>query len=1381
MKKIISKLCVYLSFLVFSDAVPLKLIPGERNVIKDKGVTHTISRFYVVPNDFSKEVSVKALHSDHESSNSEDSVSNDLLANIDGTLTNANNNTSGNNVSSTKKSRTTVTILTKSNILNETSDTGGLELLVQPISGKKSVNDNVSWNTSRAGEETNDEVLTKITKDSNKKDETSHQAVSGDQRLNVVARNKISEENVENEKFSNSVTKQIVDDSANKEVLLANTITNEGHSKRSDEVESGNDLHQILSENIENVSIVYTLKEPTLTSDNNTRSIHHTNLNGLLLTSFDTTNLADNTEDDNTSSLRTRNEEKYIDPWSIISKNGNDIVWTKDDKTTKNIPEAIDLGVKNNLPWNTNDGTDNHVGWTEDERVENDLPWHIGDKTVNYVPWAVDERIKTDNDVPLVLEQRVKNNLPWDIEDKTINNVSWAVDEGVQNDNDAPWPVDNRVKHYLPWEIEDKTNINVPWAEDERVKTDNDVPWPVDGNERVKNNVPWEIEDKTVNNVPWAVDKRFKTDNDVPWPVDVDERVKNNVPWEIEDKTVNNVPWAVDERFKTDNDVPWTVDVDERVKNSLPWAIEDKTVNNVPWVVDEGVRTDNNVPWTVDQRVKNDLPWHIEDKIKTDILLTLKGKKATNNVASTVPKKTFDLPWTIEDKINNDIPWTIEEQVGDSGYIVKKKIYKNIPWSSESKITGTEPWYVSQLPTSLYQSGVVSHGVTNKQPYYVYTYVVHPASVGPSSILHEQPDLYDILNVKHTQYNTKFEPNIKHGYKISTVNAAMEPVKVSKQSNYEVQHNGVITDKTISFLKKSQHISQNPQDFIIDADTVNPKITNEYSHTLEKNVATPKIPLEYSLNINPFADLTESQDLTQEVFQGGIRNIDNVNSNFINPKITHGYSYIADKDVSTPITSQDYSYSIYNDNKVPETLQDSIRLTTAGTVIPKVIHDYSYAKESNTVNPYSPGPLNPNVDFKGVVANTPQDYNLDINSGVIPNSLAHYKYEKKVEIKNNVHQGPLNVHSKDSENDHSLVVNPHLHSKVISNNPISSHKISYLNLLKNKLLHINPHSSNVNFKATIQHQNTDQNYINKNIIQTHQTSTLKLVPTYRLFTVQNLLKLTNGLKRLIPSVEINVQEQNALNNLLKVLQILLIQADYFGLQNNWYEKIFYNVPPQNRHPLQTYAYDLIRQRWLHELLLILHENDFNLNILHNPGIITLLVKWQFPQYVQSYLKGEHKLGWYYSVQQNNVNPVNPSYHQVVNNYACQYCATNLKNFVANHAYYSPQTGESMMNIARKNFVIDANVVRSILQNFYLNKNAIEVKEKVSMEDNKTAMLRQIILYLTQKGYRTQIITDLIHELDIAVLSTVNKDCRVQQRNFPQQLYAVILSILRSSP
>ncbi|KAF9407890.1 hypothetical protein HW555_012243, partial [Spodoptera exigua] len=1275
------------------DAVPLKLIPGERNVIKDKGVTHTISRFYVVPNDFSKEVSVKALHSDHESSNSEDSVTNDLLANIDGTLTNANNNTSGNNVSSTKKSRTTVTILTKSNILNETSDTGGLELLVQPISGKKSTNDNVSWNTSRAGEETNDEVLTKITMDSNKNDETSHQ--SNDQRLNIVGRNKISEENVENEKFSNSVTKQIVDDSANKEVLLANTITNEGHSKRSDEVESGNDLHQILSENIENVSpIVYTLKEPTLTSDNNTRSIHHTNLDGLLLTNSDTTNLADNTEDENTSSLRTRNDEKYIDP-------------------------AIEPGVKNDLPWKTNDGTDNHVAWTVDNRVENDLPWHIGDKTVN--------------NVPLVVEQRVKNNLPWDIDDKTINNVSWAVDEGVQNDNN--------------------------------------VPWPVEGDERVKNNLPWEIEDKTDNNVPWAVDDRVKTDNDVPWPVDVDERVKNNLPWEIEDKTVNNVPWAVDERFKTDNDVPWTVDVEERIK----------LLNNVPWVVDEGVRTDNNVPWTVDQRVKNDLPWHIEDKIKTDILLTLRGKKATNNVASTVPKKTtFDLPWTIEDKINNDIPWTIEEQVGDSGYIVKKKIYKNIPWSSESKITGTEPWYVSQLPTSLYQSGVVSHGVTNKQPYYVYTYVVHPASVGPSSILHEQPDLYDILNVKHTQYNTKFEPNIKHGYKISTVNAAMEPLKVSKQSNYEVQHNGVITDKTISFLKKSQHISQNPQDFIIDADTVNPKITNEYSHTLEKNVATPKIPLEYSLNINPFADLTESQDLTQEVFQGGIRNIDNVNSNFINPKITHEYSYIADKDVSTPITSQDYSYSIYNDNKVPETLQDSIRLTTAGTVIPKVIHDYSYAKESNTVNPYSPGPLNLNVDFKGVVASTPQDYNLDINSGVIPNSIAHYKYEKKVEIKNNVHQGPLNVHSKDSENDHSLVVNPHLDSKIISNNPISSHKISYLNLLKNKF-HINPHSSNVNFKATIQHQNTDQNYINKNIIQTHQTSNLRLVPTYRLFTVQNLLKLTNGLKRLIPSVEINVQEQNALNNLLKVLQILLIQADYFGLQNNWYEKIFYNVPPQNRHPLQTYAYDLIRQRWLHELLLILHENDFNLNILRNPGIITLLVKWQFPQYVQSYLKEEHKRGWYYSVQQNNVNPVNPSYHQVVNNYACQYCAANLKNFVANHAYYSPQTGESMMNIARKNFVIDANVVRSILQNFYLNKNAIEVKEKVSMEDNKTAMLRQIILYLTQKGYRTQIITDLIHKLDIAVLSTVNKDCRVQQRNFPQQLYAVILSILRSSP
>ncbi|KAJ8706171.1 hypothetical protein PYW07_010948 [Mythimna separata] len=50
--KTISSLCINLVVLIISEASAVKLIAGDRNVVKKDGATHTISKYYVVPNDF---------------------------------------------------------------------------------------------------------------------------------------------------------------------------------------------------------------------------------------------------------------------------------------------------------------------------------------------------------------------------------------------------------------------------------------------------------------------------------------------------------------------------------------------------------------------------------------------------------------------------------------------------------------------------------------------------------------------------------------------------------------------------------------------------------------------------------------------------------------------------------------------------------------------------------------------------------------------------------------------------------------------------------------------------------------------------------------------------------------------------------------------------------------------------------------------------------------------------------------------------------------------------------------------------------------------------------------------------------------------------------
>ncbi|XP_022828458.1 uncharacterized protein LOC111357895 [Spodoptera litura] len=1708
------------------DAVPLKLIPGERNVIKDKGVTHTISRFYVVPEDFGEGTTVKALRSDlgsSETSETEDSTTEDLLERVEdeGSSIDAYKDTNADDASSTTNLlRTTVTtVLTKSNVMNETDLSDLSHLLVQPARTTLSMNSSVSWNPTRAGEEeTHDQTLTETTVDNDNMDaETSLRVASDDHKLEgggvIVSEIVRSGDNVDNATSSDSISQQVVDDSAITADSLSGTtiLTGDSNTNINEGVLTGSNLY-VVKEDVENVEpIVYALDDQTITNENNSRSLQHPNLEGMELTNLDATDLP--LETGETSNLRSRINGEYTDPWSIVSKMGNGIVWTKEDKTIKDVPWIIKKRVykkdnddpwiileriKNGIPWQIGDKKDNDGRWTIVKRIESDLPWHTDDKKDNDIPLQIKQMFEnyiprhtedTTNSGLWTTVERIKNGLPWNTEDKIHNNIPWTVVQRIksylpghieykkQNDvplkivekvnyipeytedkkhNDIPWTILEKIKSGLPWHIEDETdngdretiverdenylpsNIEDKTDNDGRetivqeVKNDlplqiedktvndgretivqevkNDLPLQIedktvnDGREtivqEVKNDLPLQIEDKTVNDGRETIVQEVKNDlplqiedktvndgretivqevkNDLPLqiedktvndgretivqevkndlPLQIEDKtvndgretivqeVKNDLPLQIEDKTVNdgretivqevkndlplqiedktdnddretiveedksylplqieditdnddrrtiveevenyipsyiqdttedNVPSETDERVN--NDIPKHIEdamdnddlnIADKLKNEIPSQIEDKTDNNFPYVVN--IRDKNNMPWlnndktdndypetivetvkddlvTIEEKIKKDilstikhlpltdktidynLPGTIEDRIKEDILSTLEGKWGTNQ------------PWTIKKKTSYNLPLIIEDKLGDTNYIVKKKIYNNIPWTSGDEIVGTGPWHISQLPT-LSQSPTTSSKQdytikkTSKQPYHVYTYVVHPPAVEASPVSHEKSDLDNILNVKSTKYSTKLEPGIDNIYKLSAVSNPTGTVHVNKPITYELQHNIGTSPNTVvpETLQKysyniesdvapktaqneihkvySDVISQNPQDHqplptnqgstdpkityeyietnVVTPKTphdyslnlipgkVDPKITHEVTYSIDNNVDTPKTPLDESLIIEPYVISQNPQSYTLNLISG---------SN--NPKVSHEYVYKVKSQIPTHEAPKEDNNNVYS-GVIPHNLQDYQLNVNPDIVNPEVTHEYTYNIETNAVTPKTPQDYNLNtkadavystnkdivtpvtyedrsssIYSDNVVPNTPQNYNLNINSGVTPETPVDYS---------DVQKGPQDIKPRP---DHNI------------NLPTD---FTLLNLPKKQLLHQNPQYYKLNLEVTKQHPNEDQKYLYENVVKRpadisnvkpenfdyYQTPNLELAPTYKLFTLQNLLKLTDGLKKQKLSVGLNSQEQNALNNLLTVLEILLIQADYFGKQNDWYEKIFYDVPPQSRHPLQLYAYHLIRQRWLHDLLLLLHKNNFDLNIFRDPRIISHLESWKFPEYVQNYLEAEHILGKK-DILQHDIVPLN---HQVVNNNGCQHCAVDLENYVAKHVLHSPKNERLILNIAGVDVEVDAGAVKGILQKYLLNKNAIEDQENVIMQDNKTEMLKQIILYLKHKGYKTEVIFDLIQKLNGAVFPTPNKGCD-QQASILQNIYDDILPTLRRS-
>ncbi|KAJ8707923.1 hypothetical protein PYW08_010289 [Mythimna loreyi] len=134
----------------------------------------------------------------------------------------------------------------------------------------------------------------------------------------------------------------------------------------------------------------------------------------------------------------------------------------------------------------------------------------------------------------------------------------------------------------------------------------------------------------------------------------------------------------------------------------------------------------------------------------------------------------------------------------------------------------------------------------------------------------------------------------------------------------------------------------------------------------------------------------------------------------------------------------------------------------------------------------------------------------------------------------------------------------------------------------------------------------------------------KMASTYKLLTLDNLLKLYDAVIKTISISKIDTSDYRALVNLKKIINIILILAEKLNEpddSNAWYMKIFYNTE-KNPHPLQLYVYNLIRQRWLHELMLVLWRKNFDIQILQNPSMFPFLRSWQFPNHVQTFLEPE---------------------------------------------------------------------------------------------------------------------------------------------------------------
>uniref|UniRef100_A0A2A4K1X7 Uncharacterized protein n=1 Tax=Heliothis virescens TaxID=7102 RepID=A0A2A4K1X7_HELVI len=1061
---------------------------------------------------------------------------------------------------------------------------------------------------------------------------------------------------------------------------------------------------------------------------------------------------------------------------NIVNKNA-----VTDSPITKNNPLNIEVTLNKDMPNITDDlvqgavplrfdNIGNKTAVTDSPITKNN-PLNIEETLTTDVPWITDDWVKDSKPLPI---DNVANKNP--VIGSPINENNLLNIGGILN-KDMPWITDDSVKDGKPLRIDNVANKNPVIGSPINEKNPLNIggilntEMPRITDEWVEYGEPLRI-DNVANKNPTVGSPRVENN-----PLNI-KAISANMPWYPDEWVKNYVPLNVD---GTKNNLPV---IGSRIKEDGPSIIKESSENDEPWII-------NDNPLIVNDQIIEEP--EIETKIKEDKPFDI-GQTAQNVPPLLKPLTIEELPWHIEDRKKKDLAWLLDQEA--------KKI---LPWTINNK--------------------------KMQNPYQIYTYVINPTQVS-----YQNPQMNKIDGINSLQYANGIDVSGGNGLGLTTtLNKYQKNYRNQlPQSTYESQYNT---------FQQPNNVGVNPsysQSVITENQNLLPVGSQTYSEleftknnptTIQSNpISNEAVSYESLANQNnpgySQSVITENQSFLP-VGSAAYQKSEFVKSNPTiiqsNPILNEAVSYESLANQNNP----GYSQSVITENQsfLPvgsAAYQESEFVKSNPTIIQSNpnLNEYSFYKlPGNQNNIVSGQHVTYGIENNQPMTNNPNDANFQSNVQQNPyGSQSNMVSGKKVSVEStvNIDVGnnrptvtPLRPHMPSNgyevqpnmESGKKVVMESNVNLAIGNQQPFS--QIQTQNMQAGSpsqatMPNAYPSNSEVNYNAvngpTVQqidyvngvvvpkttqslnqivYTNTNGVSPNTNGVKLYnnvQQSRPQLAASYQLFSINNLLKL-NEILRITELNALATNQRVALLNLRKIVSVLLTLANNFaqnGRGNNWYENIFHNVQ-KIYHPLHPYVYALIRQRWLHELLTLLNNNNYSLQVLNNPKLLALMGAWKFPENVISFLNTE-------KLVDGHVNPgmsyaPNPTTLNDNSNQKFMY------NEATNSNVAMPNAGTNSLQIVNA----DANAILAILQKHMRFKVYLEKQEENVVGANKMMVLKEIVLFLQQKGYGPAVIQDLIRKVHGEMYLAESRQCHTEyQPDIVHHLYNVIFPVLRRS-
>ncbi|XP_047037959.1 uncharacterized protein LOC124643135 [Helicoverpa zea] len=979
-----------------------------------------------------------------------------------------------------------------------------------------------------------------------------------------------------------------------------------------------------------------------------------------------------------------------------------------------------------------------------EEKTENDLPLSIADNT-NNVPGV---KLRLQPDIPNVFGEITETDLPWTLVDKSLNGDIHPKE---------PVILDSRLTEDNPILIGKMLETFMPLLTDKWVK--NYVPLETGGSKPeqlmissiIKDNKPSYIGEIKGNDKPWT------TLNN---PLSVKNVLKENPAIdslnskEISDK---DVPWISDEWVQ--DAVPLRVNNIVDKDSLIGTPILSKTPSNNEEIFNKGV------PWLTNEWLQNAVPLHF-DKITNKNPV---GSSINENNPLNIKEIADDVPW-----LADDVPPSIdgsknEPPVTDSR--IKQDWLRIIKEASENKT----PWAMFDNPLSAYDQALGEPGIASKIKESEPLNVEQITTQGLKSLLkpltiEELP--WHIEDRKHKDLARLIDEE--------AMNVMPWTINKNKSRNPYQIHTYVINPN--SKIAGMNSLQYGNGDFSNQNDLGLMSAINKY----QKNYGSQPSQQQSTVGINPGYSqsvMTENQSFLP--VGPGSRELDFMKNN---PTMMQS---------NTILNEPSFQVSSANHNKIVSGQQannGNLPMTEKNNPTKEKFlsnaQQNTYGSESNRLT--------------GNKVSVESSVNIDVgNNQPAATQTASAHAEASISnMPSNGYEGQSN-----KESGKKLVMESNVNLNIGKQQPFAQEKTQNIQAgSRPQTTMQNAHSSNsqmnyntLNGRPTVQQtsfnngglvpitvplqyqynqpnnqiSNINYNYgasPNMNGVKPYgyinlQQQRPQLAATYQLFSINNLLKLNENL-RIIQLDTLENNQRLAILNLRRIVNLLLSLANHFaqnGKGNNWYENVFYNVK-KNYHPLQPYVYAVIRQRWLHELLMVLNTNNYNLQVLYNPKILSFLAAWKFPENIMGFLNTEKLIADHVdsgmSYPPGQITPIN----QVTNN------VVDMSNAVTNAGANNVQIAEA-----------DANAVLAILQKYMRFNMYLQKKEENEAGANKMMVLKEIVLFLKQKGYGLTIIQDLIRKVHGEMNLAESHTCHTGYKpDVVHHLYNVIFPVLRRS-